>query len=289
MKTVVSPDQVAHLFAHQSQSEARNSGNTFYFNTDSIYSYGRHFCIAKFVKNEAGEEALLFTTRSYSKTTATHIGITRNATNHLNVILCDRPDDLRSANIEAFEKEIKYALKGLVNARKPEKYISEAEVIFERLKKFAEFFGLAIPPHIPQLLESAKDGKYKEYLLVEADRIAKEKAEKEAKELKRQKVLIAKWRKGEGERLYNRLNDRDLLRFKGGRIQTSQGIEIPVEAGRRAFKMILTTIEKGGCNGDCKFKILDFEVKEVNKDFIVIGCHTIDVAEIKKIGKLLNF
>jgi hypothetical protein len=35
-------DMVAHLWAHQSQDSARNGGN-FYFEGDTLYSYGAHF------------------------------------------------------------------------------------------------------------------------------------------------------------------------------------------------------------------------------------------------------
>ncbi len=39
--------------------------------------------------------------------------------------------------------------------------------------------------------------------------------------------------------------------------------------------------------GECKYKILDFEVNEVNKDMVKIGCHKIDITEIKMIAKKL--
>lgn len=289
MKIVLSPDMVAHKFAHQLQSQARNSGNTFFFDCESIFSYGRHFCIAKHVKNEQGVEALLFTTRGYSNTTAKHKSIVRNATNHLNLIYCNDPSDGRTLNMEAFEKEMKGALVGLANARKPEKYINEAECILERVKKYAEFFGMEVPTHLIELIDSAKTGKYAEYLKNEAVRIEAERKEKELKRIKEFKKQIAKWRKGEGQRLYDRFYGVDYLRAIGQRIETSQGIEIPYETGKRAFKIILALIAKGGCLGECNFKILDFEVKEVNKDFIVVGCHKIEMTEVKKIAKQMNW
>lgn len=46
MKTVMNNDAVAHNWAHKTQQTARNSGSTFYFEGEAIYSFGRHFIIA---------------------------------------------------------------------------------------------------------------------------------------------------------------------------------------------------------------------------------------------------
>ena len=38
---------IAHYWANQTQDEARNSSNNFYFDGTKIYSYGSHFEIAR--------------------------------------------------------------------------------------------------------------------------------------------------------------------------------------------------------------------------------------------------
>jgi hypothetical protein len=187
MKKVLSPDMVAHAWANQTQTEARNAGNTLYFYGDKIYSYGSHFCIAKHVTNDQGERATLFTTRGYSVSTSKHISIVRNASNHLNVIYCNDPAESKTFNIEKFERDIKEALHGLYKARKPEKYISNAQSIFDTCIKYCEFFDIEAPDHLYDLLNSAMSGKYKDYLIAERERIEKEKAERDAKALKESK------------------------------------------------------------------------------------------------------
>ena len=72
-------DEIAHLWAHQTQSDARNQQGNFYFTGATIYSYGSHFPIAKHVTNKRGKKAILFTTRSYSNTTGGHIAAVRQA------------------------------------------------------------------------------------------------------------------------------------------------------------------------------------------------------------------
>lgn len=78
MRYVVDSPMVAHLWAHQSQDSARN-GSNFYFEGKNIYSYGSHFRCASVETNRQGQKAYLVTTRTYSNTTAKHMGMVRSA------------------------------------------------------------------------------------------------------------------------------------------------------------------------------------------------------------------
>lgn len=78
MRYVVDAPMVAHLWAHQSQDSARSGGN-FYFEGKDIYSYGSHFRCASVEMNQKGQKAYLVTTRTYSSTTAKHMGMVRKA------------------------------------------------------------------------------------------------------------------------------------------------------------------------------------------------------------------
>ena len=64
---------VAHLWAHQMQDHARNSGSNFYFHDEHIYSYGSHFRCGSVVRNREGQTAYLITDRTYSSTTGRHM------------------------------------------------------------------------------------------------------------------------------------------------------------------------------------------------------------------------
>ena len=70
MRHVYPNHEIPHLWVHQSQDEARNSTGSFYFEGPTIYSYGSHFPIARYVTNERGERAILFTTAHHSVTTS---------------------------------------------------------------------------------------------------------------------------------------------------------------------------------------------------------------------------
>ena len=89
MKLVHSPDMVAHLWAHQSQSEARNGtprDSNFYFEGATIYSYGSHFPIATHTKDKHGKPVVLFTQAGYSPTTGRHVSTARMAARHLDCL-----------------------------------------------------------------------------------------------------------------------------------------------------------------------------------------------------------
>lgn len=68
---------VAHLWANESQESA--NGSNFYFEGESIYSYGRHFEIGRIVRNKRGRKAYLINDTYYSSTTSKHQYYVREA------------------------------------------------------------------------------------------------------------------------------------------------------------------------------------------------------------------
>lgn len=75
MKTVHSPDMVAHLWANRSQDNARNAGQTFYFTGPVLYSYGSHFVIGAHLE----DGRVLWNDTSYSISTSRHQSYGRRA------------------------------------------------------------------------------------------------------------------------------------------------------------------------------------------------------------------
>lgn len=75
-------DQVAHLWANKSRQQAK--GSNVFFEGNTIYSYGHHFPMARLYKG-----VVLYTTGSYSVTTAKHLSIVRRACSHLTVFNVD--------------------------------------------------------------------------------------------------------------------------------------------------------------------------------------------------------
>jgi hypothetical protein len=268
MKKVFSDiSQVAHLWANQLQDEARNSGN-FYFNGKTIYSYGGHFPIAKHITNERGENAVLFTTRGYSNTTARHIAVTRQAANHLNVIKCYNPNTIHAENFNSWKVNAELVAAKLPKAKKPEKYLNELDAISREANKYADFFGVEIPAILGAILSIKDKNEYTAYHDQKTAILEAERLKNEAELKKQHKKALTEWKAGKTSRLYVRI-ETDYLRVnqQAARIETTQAVQIPMELAKRLFY----SIKENTLNvGD---KVLNFEVNEVGAK-IKIGCHT---------------
>ena len=71
--------EIPHLWAHQTQDEARNGTGSLYFRGSTIYSYGSHFPIATHVTGSQRQAGILFTSRKHSVTTSQHMSAVRRS------------------------------------------------------------------------------------------------------------------------------------------------------------------------------------------------------------------
>jgi hypothetical protein len=101
MKTVFNSQQVAHVWAAQTQDAGRNPQGNFYFDGPVIFSYGSHWPLATFSPwTDASGARLVFTNGgSYGPTTARHASRMRDGLDGLNVRIVDVPtgDIIRSS------------------------------------------------------------------------------------------------------------------------------------------------------------------------------------------------
>ncbi len=306
MRTVFSNNELAHVWATQSQNEGK--ANSFYFDGKTIYSYGRHFPIATIDGND-----VLFTKRSYSNTTAKHIILTRRAISHKNIIYCyDVPTNLKYAtsehesNLNTWKKAIQnlFAELGNKKIRDTQSRINSINNLISELNAYCEYFKFPIKDKelksllslaaMPDFLEKARQAKDKA-------NAATEKKMKQA--VKAYEQYLKLWRNCDNEGIQNMLPQiKDLcnfyqnnaasltrLRFNTdeSRVETSKGIQIPVEIAKRAY------IQLNGCmEGTCKdisVPVLHYTITETTKDTIKAGCHTIPKTDINYIANLLNW
>ena len=281
MKKVVNAQTVVHYFANQTQNEARTPNSNLYFNDDTLYSYGSHFAIAKHVNN-----AVLFTTRTYSVTTAKQIRYAKSALNHKTLIYCHNPAASINDNFNSFLKEAENC-HGLVTSAKQQrskiKAFSELAYINDKTNKFAAFFDIDIQSNYPKLysalnldIEGITEYRVKAAKLDEAQKLAAQK-----REAAKHKEQLKKWRSGEINTLYIR-DGFDYLRVQGENIRTSQGVEISKEAAKLLYNNLNTSIV--GKKVDHKY-----EITELNDKFLTVGCHKITIKEIKKLATSLNW
>ena len=283
MRKVVDAANVAHLWANKVQDEARTPTSNLYFYGNNIYSYGTHFLIAAFIKNEAGKEVVLMTDRIYSKTTSKQQSLTLMAIRHLDVIYCHDAMYSKADNFKAWLNEIITIAHNLKGARKPEKYLAQIASVYNKVKLYAEFWGVEIPAEITEF-NMLGDGKaYGEALKQKA------KADKIKKDAKLAEVLT-NWRNFEFTGYFSNPTGYDFLRFNevAQRVETSQQIQIPADIAKLFYKLVLRTIDNGGCT-NCNEKLLYYNVNEINAKFIRVGCHKIEIKEIKALTEKLGW
>ena len=277
MKKVHTPDNVAHLWANQHQEEARTQTYNLYFNGKSIYSYGSHFCIAKHLENGV----ILFTERSYSNTTAKHKSIVRYACNHKEIVYCSNPQGSHHENFSAWKNECEGYISKLAKAKKPEKYIQELEGVKYRAERYAKLFDIAVPEELTQAWGITSKAEIVSYMEAKAEAIRKRKEAQEKRLKKEHRDNVKKFRDFKTPRVYTRL-EYDLLRYNPSnqRFQTSQGVEIPLAIGLGIYKRLT--------NNQAVEKVLDFEVKEITKKYIQVGCHKVEMKEVAKVVAQVN-
>lgn len=270
MKKVNTPQDTAHIFATQSQIEAYTPTRNLYFYDKAIYSYGSHFCIAKFID----DKTLLFTERTYSNTTAKHINCVYYATSHIDKIYCYSPNASHVDNFNYWLNNAEQLADKLKRANKPEIYINQLQDIQSKALKYANYFSIAIPETLQTVLKVTTKAEILAYMENKAELIKAEKIAKEKRLKKEHATNLKKWRKFEAGRLYQR-DGFDYLRKDTEFFQTSQGVKIPLETGLRLYKN-LANLKQGD-------KFLEYIVGEITKTFICIGCHKITFKEINNI------
>lgn len=294
MKLVLSNSDVAHYWANRVQSNGKTSNGSFYFEDDTIYSYGSHFPIAKHLNSDT----VLFTKDKYSNTTSKHISKAWSAITHKKIVNVPNLKNSIEGNFKDWLKEIESTSLKLGRAKKPEIYISEINVLLNEVNEYCLALDLKLPKEFKKVEKHITTGAIgdisKDLVSAEKKRKAKEekqKLEREKENREKEKVKIEDWKNFELYSLYTYYTEFSFLRYnyENQRIETSKGINIPVELGKRFFDFINLVIDKGGCKDNCNYKILEYSVNEINNKFIRVGCHTIEMSEIKSIAEKLGF
>lgn len=125
MKTVVTNEQVAHLWANKSQDHARTGNSNFYFNGPTLYSYRDSWPLAVHTdwKDADGAPIVLMNDDSYSVTTSRHKSHTMRALRGLpvRVFYTNRDGALGARNgsvTDAMECAAKRAADAIASAAK---------------------------------------------------------------------------------------------------------------------------------------------------------------------------
>jgi hypothetical protein len=285
LRHVVDHGEVAHLWYHQTQDWAKSKGRgQLYFRGDTIYSYGGHFPIARHVKNDKGEAAVLFTTRDYSHTTGMHKRGTRSAIpSTARVFYIERPDRMPTV-VDVQDKERKAAelLAKSKRARANKaSYLSRANSLLEDARNMVEFFGLKHTVATPEGLKGVAE---------QIEQARKEQRERERQAEKRRieeaQEKIALWKAGTYGGYVPSSIKTAFGRIEGNELVTSRGARVPLEHVKKVAPLVRSIIEKGKTfkrNGHT-IHLGHYQLDAIHADgTLIAGCHTFERAEVLRI------
>ncbi|MCR4302121.1 MAG: hypothetical protein NUV51_10960 [Sulfuricaulis sp.] len=281
---------LAHIWAQQTREHGRASN--FYFDGPTIYSYGPHFPIARFIERN-GRRAVLFTTKTYSSSTGRHLSAAHGALHGLGVPVfhVQNPTDTPRTEIKAEYQSCVAELReqAACSRKYGEKIIEQAREVATEANTAAEFFGwrwrLALPELSPESLIKIREG------------VAKRTKAQKAKDAKRQRDQAEKmaeqvtlWRAGQPSDLYGYSGD-TMLRVKGEVVQTSRGAEVPAAHARRIWPIIQRVVRTGQPyqrNGHTEH-VGEFTIDAIAADgTLKAGCHTIKFTELQQCAAALG-
>jgi hypothetical protein len=261
-----------------------------YFADGTIYSYGDHFPMAR---HDLRNSAVLFTTDSYSQTTAQHLSLTRQAIPRYKTVFYVtnvKADDKKAhgANFKDYKARINELLKKAVKARTQRGYyLGEAEQLANEANLYADTYKLRLKR--VDLSDLDLD-KFKEDIEKARKReLAKKKREEKAK-LKANAARIQKWKEGAAIRLGYDIK-KTFIRLTDDRqqIQTSKGSFVPVDVARPLWDLVTCCRNyKKEFTGSFKVGRFTFQ-RATAKGDIYIDCHHIEYDELLDMAGQLGF
>lgn len=279
MRTVLrNHDEVCHVWAQQKQSQGK-SGNIF-FDGVSIYSYGRHFEMARFVD----AETVFITVRRYSVSTAKHLGLVHRAVTHKTVFCVPSFTDHRE-NLVYLIDQAKDSYDEAKRARKyAESCIDRAKCYVDEARQYMTKFQGEVPDSHRELwlalhTETYLNSEVQAQLLAKAR--AAQAAEREATKQARlqreaeQAAQLEKWIAGELE--WGRFSAMR-LRVKDDEVQTTHGAAVPLIEARKLYRALKAGLNVAGQH------IGHYTVTRVTETEMIIGCHNIPLSEIERIA-----
>jgi hypothetical protein len=266
--------QLAHVWAQQEKVSGKASN--MFFEGKSIFSYGHHFEIARFIN----DSVVLFTTQGYSNSTAKHKNHVLNAIRHKQVICVPYVDAQHKKNIEYFESEAAALAKAAKNAKKNgDLHLSNLSRLCDGHRDYIKLFklkfkALSVSDFINEDDLKVIEKKSLEYIEKEKQRHAKE-AEKHW-----QKLNL--WIDGADVDTFGFYTLPVRLRIKDDYIETSHGAKVSLEDAKKFWYDYLRQNIKAG------YRVGDFTIDSIELDTFKIGCHEIPHKEVNRIGILID-
>jgi hypothetical protein len=280
---------VAHAWANQTGRQ--RTGFNIYYDGPTIFSYGRHFPIARICDDgETDRPTILFTSKGYSRSTAKHKSYISRAIDHhhyrvfsVNDVLARKPAE----HLKNWECSIEDARESIGKAKRARKnaswYIDDAERAVKRCNDYSTAFGLGMSTVTMESLDAtaAEIAARAETMRREAE-IARAKAEREA--VLRNRENLRAWL--DGKNIYPPYTKVPYVRVNGDQVETTWGARVPLPDALQAWKLMksaraeritfeATPDDMGGYVDDSQLRVGDFRISTITPTGMRVGCHFI--------------
>lgn len=279
--------EVAHIWASQTQSEGR--GHNLFFEGTKIYSYGRHFCIANFVR----PDVVLFNSAKYSNSTAKHqIHVRRAIPGGTNIFYVPNVEVTTNLhhirNLKHYLNLISEFVIGATSAQKQtESKLNHARVIRDSVLEYIDVFGLT-GNETEGLSDEIVNFQFPDLsarIEAQREKAANREAIQQAKrELKYNEIRleVPSWLAGNGSNRLLASLPEVYLREKDGTVETSYGAIVPLKEAHILYRMIEAGKDIIG------HRIGSYTVISLN-GVLTIGCHKIEREEIKRFASVMGW
>lgn len=299
-KVFGSTGEVSHIWAQQNQEEGRGGNVSFY--KDKIYSYGRHFCMARILPSGT----VVFGTHSYSSSTGTHQSRARGAVSHRRIVFCHDPDEGASYNHGEAAAQIKDHLDAAETKRKvlPKTRIESRLHALCAAERFNGYLKAlpedeqTVQPFDLTVLEISAEARLelqeyeREQEVRREQRWAQRSEERKrdvAKAALSESAKIAEWRAHAYNHSLHYVPTMLRVSKDGQNIETSRGANIPVSHAKRLWPLIENVRAVGKPLEDRGFRLGHYTLTRIDADgAITVGCHEIAFSEVEKMAKALG-
>ena len=298
MKTVINSQQVAHLWAHQSQSHAKGYGSTSFVG-DTLYSYAAK--IGRVMKVR-GKLIALFVDTSWSVTTSKHQSYMRRAAHHLQCFniadIGDCPNNEANSkppshkkNLEHYKEKIDNLIARLPRARLKHNILSIVQQLILEAVAYCQLFGLSAKRFELDLTDAEADAVESAKKQAAADRLRLERAEVRRQEaIANDANVLADWIAGKSD-IRPRFQRTHFARVQGDEIVTTLGARVPVADAKKALPVVkrIVVAETPWQSNGATIKLGDFQIDRIDADGTMrAGCHLLTGDEVKRVIRILE-
>lgn len=297
--------EVAHAWANKTGKQQK--GPNVFYEDDTIFSYGRHFPIAKHIEIN-GKNYVLMTTKGYSTSTSKHISHVLSSISHLNVIrVSSVMAESKYEHKENYECMLKERVELLTKASRArtwkEIHLGHANAMARQANNYTRLFKLGyhliayVSDHeIQTIVDNYSDTQ-------KAQRASQLRANKKAlaERTRQAQIKLEQWQKGDnvicphfperGDFVRVKLKNRDTKYvgtvsdkwFNNDVIQTSKGSTVPLNDALLLFKVMQRCAKHKKAwfptHEPVQRRIGDFKVDHISEEgTLVVACHTIPLA-----------